>query len=123
MSRSVLDYLEDILISMQHAQRFIEGMDYSGFAQDRKTIYATLRAIEIVGEATKSVPEHVRDRFPEIPWREMARMRDRVIHAYFGVNPEVVWDTLTDDIPKAVPAMRSCLETLQAEENEAQSSR
>ena len=115
MKRTFLDYVEDILDGMQKAQRFVEGMDWGAFANDEKTTFATVRALEIIGEATKQVPEEVRVRFPDIPWREMAGMRDRVIHAYFGVDLEVVWKTVAVDIPQVVRAIQSALEVLEAE--------
>ena len=116
MKRTYLDYLEDIEEAMVSACRFVEGMDYTGFAEDARTNFAVVRAIEIMGEATKKVPANIQERFPDIPWQDMARMRDKIIHAYFGVRLEVVWDTAKVDIPITLPAVRSCLKTLLNEE-------
>ena len=117
MKRTQLDYIRDIIDSMERAQRFVAGMEYATFANDEKTNYAVVRAVEILGEASKQVPEDVRFRFPEIPWREMAGTRDKVAHAYFGVDLEVVWDTVMRDFPSSLPALRKCLRVLEEEES------
>ena len=75
---------------MKNAMDFVRDMSYEEFVKDTKTVYAVIRAIEIIGEAVKNIPEDVRNKYPEIPWRAMAGMRDKVIHAYFGVKLERV---------------------------------
>ncbi|HPL17865.1 MAG TPA: DUF86 domain-containing protein, partial [Spirochaetota bacterium] len=79
------------------------------FITDQKTVYASIRAIQIIGEAAKKVPEAVRSKYPRIPWREMAGMRDKVTHEYFGVQMKVLWNTLQDDIPPLVEEMQKIL--------------
>jgi uncharacterized protein with HEPN domain len=79
------------------------------FAVDEKTIYAVIRALEIVGEATKQLPAELKARYPHQPWREMAGMRDKLIHGYFGVNLEVVWETATLEAPSLEAEIRSVL--------------
>ena len=84
---------------MNAAQTFIEGMDFEAFATDDKTASAVVRKLEIIGEATKNVPEDIRQQYPQVPWRNMAGMRDRIIHRYFAVNYAIVWDTVKDHLP------------------------
>ena len=108
-SRPYLDYLEDILDAIEKATEFIQGMTYEQFAQDAKTTFAVIRALEIVGEATKQIPQLVKDSYPEVPWRQMAGMRDKLIHDYFGVNLVVVWKTVIEDLPNLEPLIRHVL--------------
>jgi uncharacterized protein with HEPN domain len=116
MSRNVLIYVRDILENMKDAEEFVRGMEFEQFSGDKKTINAALRSVEIIGEASKHVPDPVRDRYPDIPWKEMAGMRDKVTHAYFRVDLEAVWVVIAERIPKLRPAIEQVaadLETTQ----------
>lgn len=93
------DYLDDIAKSAQKALEFVAGLEFEYFLHDDKTVFAVVRALEVLGEATKRIPTEIRDRFPEIPWRSMAGIRDKLIHDYVNVNLEVVWMTVTKDLP------------------------
>lgn len=97
--REYLDYLRDILDAIVKAGQFIEGMDFKRFCSDNKTVFAVVRALEIIGEATEKAPDEVKESHSDLPWREMAGLRDKLIHDYFGVNMEVVWKTVTNDLP------------------------
>lgn len=103
MKREFLDYIEDIVDAMSKAQQFTHDMDYDAFATDTKTYFAVIRALEIVGEAVKKIPQEVKERYRDTPWRDIAGMRDKLIHEYFGVDRKVVWDTVRKDIPLLKP--------------------
>jgi uncharacterized protein with HEPN domain len=92
-------YLKDILEAMESIEKFVENMNLDSFKEDDKTSSAVIRKFEIIGEAAKNVNEEIRDKYPEIPWKEMAGMRDKLIHFYFGIKYELVWRTIKDVIP------------------------
>ena len=103
MKRKVGDYIEDIIEAMTNAMEFTKDMSYDEFVKDTKTVYAVIRAIEIIGEAVKNISEEIRKKYPDIPWRSVAGMRDKVIHAYFGVKTERIWEVVKRDIPGLKP--------------------
>lgn len=103
------DYIQDILDCINDAASFISGMTFDSFITDRKTINAVIRSIEVIGEAAKNVPETLRKKYPAIPWKKMAGMRDKLIHEYSGVDLEMVWKTATEDLPSIKPIISKVL--------------
>ena len=110
--RSYIDFLRDILQASNEAVAFTAGMDFPTFNSDRRTNLAVTRALEIVGEAARHVPASVRRRYPLVPWQDMTDMRNKVIHDYFGVDLEVVWRTVQDDLPPLCEAVQQILAEL-----------
>ncbi len=96
--RDLKDYLNDILEMIEDVYDFTEGMSYEELANDKKTLYAVIRCLEVLGEAIKKIPKHIREAYPEIPWQEIGGMRDKLIHEYFGVDMEIIWDTIQEDL-------------------------
>jgi uncharacterized protein with HEPN domain len=99
MTRDVRLYLEDILDSISKIERYIHGVDEQRFVDDVQLQDSVLRRLEVIGEATKNIPQSIRDKYPHIPWRNIAGLRDVLIHAYFGVNLHRTWKVVNEDIP------------------------
>jgi len=108
--REFIDYLRDILDAAEKIEKFTQGMVLEQFKKDDKTAFAVVRALEIIGEAAKNVPEPVKDRYPSLPWKEMAGIRDKLVHEYFGADLNVVWNTVKQDIPPLKPLIAEIIE-------------
>ena len=111
-SGEYIDYLEDIFQAAIKAEKFVAGMRQAEFDDDDKTKYAVVRALEIIGEAAKRVPDTFRSRYSAVPWRSMAGMRDKLIHDYTGVDWEVVWKTVQEDVPEVKRLVKEILDSL-----------
>jgi len=101
--RDYRDYVQDILDSINDAEAFIKGMKFSEFKRDKKTINAVVRSVEVIGEAAKKIPKSLRKEFPTIPWKRMLGIRDKLIHEYFGIDVEILWEVVKKDLPGINP--------------------
>jgi uncharacterized protein with HEPN domain len=97
------DYIQDILNSIEEIENFSTGLSFNKFMRDKKTINAVIRSLEVIGEASKNIPKQIRNNHPDIPWAKMAGMRDKLIHEYFGIDLEIIWQTIKRDIPTLKP--------------------
>jgi uncharacterized protein with HEPN domain len=93
-------YIEDIHLSMTRILDYAEGMDLLKFKQSYITVDAVVRNFEIIGEASKNLPDHIKAKYPEIPWRKMYGLRNLISHEYFGVDYEMIWEIISSDLPQ-----------------------
>ena len=99
MKRSILLYLEDIIESIEKIEEYTRGLDEDDFKEDSKLQDAVMRRIGIIGEAVKNIPLKITSKYPDIPWKEIAGMKDFLIHSYFNANIERIWKVIEDDLP------------------------
>jgi uncharacterized protein with HEPN domain len=113
MKRNYRLFIKDIISAMKSIEKFVEGLSLDQVKEDDKTSSAVIRKFEIIGEATRHVPDNLKEEYPDIPWKRMAGMRDRLIHAYFGVDYKLVWEAIKIDIPKLKPRLEEVLAGLE----------
>ena len=116
MSDEFLDYVEDILDAMDKAELLLQDVTYDQFEDDFRINFAVVRALEIIGEATKRLPLSLRKAYPEIPWKNIAGMRDRLVHGYDTVDLRIVWDVVRVDIPQIKPQIQQILADYEGQE-------
>ncbi len=115
MKRDYRDYLQDILVSIDETAEFTREISYNEFIEDRKTINAVVRSLEVLGEAAKRIPDDLREKAPGVPWKYMAGMRDKLIHEYFSVDLSIVWNVIKTELPPIRPAIQSLFQHVEEE--------
>ncbi len=110
MKRDYRLFIEDILECIDKIEEFVGNLDFDGFVRDDKTASAVIRKFEIIGEASKNIPKRIREKYKELPWNEMAKMRDKITHDYFGINYKIVWNVIEERLPEIKPLIRRILE-------------
>ena len=111
-------YIVDILDAIQRIDEYLTGLTFEGFSKDTKTVDAVIRNFAVIGEAAKHVPTSVKKEHPEIAWKRMSGMRDKIIHEYFGVDTRILWDASKIDLQATKPLLESLLEgTVKADSN------
>jgi len=100
MKRNYVLFLKDILGSVENIRSFSKGLDKAGLKNNRLKQSAIVREIEIIGEAVKNLPISFREKYSSVPWRDIAGMRDVIIHSYFDIDLDAVWKTIKDDLPR-----------------------
>ena len=105
--REYKDFIVDVVKACSDISDFIKNMSYEDFVSDQKTVYAVVKAIEIIGEASKLIPEKIRLKYPHVEWKKAIGMRDKLVHDYFGIDYEVLWNTIQINIPKLAKEFKS----------------
>ena len=114
MKRDYRLYLEDMLETMDKIERYTHGLTFEQFSGDDKTVDAVIRGFTILGEAAKNIPASLRTKHADVPWKDIAGMRDKLVHEYFGIQYEVVWETIRNRLPP----LRSLIEAMLKDMNE-----
>ena len=110
-SREWRFYVNDMIEFAEKILSYTEGMDQAAFVADSLRYDATIRNLELIGEAAIHVPRSVRDTFPDVPWRAIVGLRNRLIHGYEGIDNDIIWTIIQDAVPKLLPALRNLLNT------------
>ncbi|MBI4548365.1 MAG: DUF86 domain-containing protein [Ignavibacteriae bacterium] len=104
-------YAEDILEALERVAAYVEGMRYEDFQRDRKTIDAVVRNFEIVGEASKYMPEEIKKKYSSVDWVGIVGLRNRIAHEYFAISTAIVWQILSEELPQLRSEMKRILES------------
>jgi uncharacterized protein with HEPN domain len=115
MSLSAIEYLRHILDETEFLMDRAQGLTRDQFMRDATLKRAFVRSLEVIGEASKQIPDEFKQKYPHLEWRAMAGMRDRLIHGYFGVDYEIVWDVVTNKIPLLHQAIKRIVEAESAQ--------
>ena len=109
MKREYGDYIQDIIDSVKEVEDFTKELSFEAFKEDKRTVNAVIRSLEVMGEAAKNIPETIRKKYSGIPWKEMTGIRDKLIHEYHGVDLEIIWKVVKEELPPVKPLVLKLL--------------
>ena len=115
INRNYIMYLEDINHCIDKIEQYIGKLSYEKFTKNSLVVDALIRNLEVIGEASRNVPEEIMQHYPDVPWKSMIGLRNLLIHEYFGVDLEIVWEIIKNDLPKTKPLISHVLEKLKDE--------
>jgi uncharacterized protein with HEPN domain len=107
-------FVKDILDAIKTVEKFVENSSYKDFIKDEKTKSAVVWKIQVIGEATKNIPKTIRDDYEDLPWKFMAKIRDKIAHFYFGIDYKIVWQVAKEKLPEIKPAIQRMFKELKA---------
>jgi uncharacterized protein with HEPN domain len=103
-------YLDDLHMAMSRISEYITDSNFESFKMDYKTVDAVIRNFEIIGEASKNIPDLIKSKYPEVPWAEMYLLRNKVTHEYFGIDYEIIWDIAYNHLPENISQIERIIE-------------
>lgn len=109
--RADTDFLNDSKEAILRINVYVENLSYEEFLNDIKTQDAVVRNLEIIGEAIKNISEELKEKYPRVPWKDLAGVRDKLIHHYFGVNLDIVWNIVKEELPEVILQIEEILKT------------
>lgn len=116
MKRRYRFFIQDIMDAIHDIEKFVGEMDFDTFCNDDKTKSAVVWKVETIGEAAKNIPEEVKTKYLQLPWKEMAGTRDKIAHFYFGIDYEIVWKIIKEELPKIRPIIEKMLEEIKEDD-------
>ncbi len=111
--RSYLMFLEDIIESIEKIEIYIHDLPYNAFIEDCKTVDAVVRNLEIIGEASKRIPDTIKENLKEVPWHRMTGLRNLIAHEYFGIDLNIIWKIIKENLPEVTPSLKKLLKESQ----------
>jgi uncharacterized protein with HEPN domain len=115
-NRSYTLFVKDILVSIDKIGRFLHGMSFEQFVKDEMLIDGVVRNLEIIGEASRTIPESLKKQLPDIPWKSMIAFRNLAIHEYFQLDLSITWKIITKDLPETRPKIEAMLKAMDEKE-------
>jgi len=109
MSRDYKIYLNDILKAIERIERYAGKLTKENFVEDELVVDGVVRNLEIIGEAVKNIPKDIKDKYPKMDWKKIVGFRDILIHGYFSVNFEIVWEIITNRVPELKKCVKNIL--------------
>jgi len=116
MKRKYKFFIHDIMKAITEIENFVGEMDFAAFNNDDKTRSAVVWKIETIGEASKNIPTEVKAKYKKIPWKEIAGTRDKIAHFYFGIDYEIVWQIIKEELPHIKPVIKKMLEEIREDD-------
>jgi uncharacterized protein with HEPN domain len=100
-------YVDDMILFAEKVQRYTQNLDQASFIKSEPYYDATLRNLELIGEAATNIPQDIKTNNPEIPWRQIIATRNRIIHGYLGIDNDIIWSIITEEIPSLITALKN----------------